>query len=248
MVPSTRLRVALGQHAVEDGERVRAGVRVREPVEGGGDVLGVHRRPVVELHALADLEAPDAAALARRPALGQPRLRLEVAVRPDQVLAGLAEHAQPALVGDRDRVERAGRLEDPRADRAAALRRAGLRRVLLLDLLPAHAAGGGDQPEQRDRHADDGAAADELAAADVAGPELVDQVVLERGALRADLVQATLPLAHQIPPCPAPTTCKGSPRSVAARDRSKRPAARATTVVETPTLDARARTGYTVRR
>ena len=165
------------------------------------------------------------------PALGQPRLRLELAVRPDEVLARLAEHAQAALVGDGHRVERARRLEGARADRAALLRRAGLRRVLALDVLLRDAARGGDEPEHRDRHADDRAAPDELAPADLAGPAARRSggsraACAARGSRRADgsarPSDAPLPRVRALHSAPGPSLRGTVPRPVAEWQRQLR--------------------------
>jgi hypothetical protein len=53
----------------------------------------------MELHALADLEGPDAAVLVGRPALGEHRAEHEVGARIRQELAGLLQHQQAAGIG-----------------------------------------------------------------------------------------------------------------------------------------------------
>ena len=71
------------------------------------------------------------------------------------------------------------------------------------------AARAGQEADQRQRHPDDGAAADELAAADVPGAVLVDDVVLELAPLRSNSVDLSLNLvlAH----APTPLAALGSP-------------------------------------
>jgi hypothetical protein len=116
-----RLRVPLGKNPAEGGERLRAHLRIRQPVIGCDDVLGGHRRPVVVLDALTDLEGPHAAVVVRLPALGELGLELELVVRKREVLRRLAEHAEPALVGDGDGIDcTRGRL-DRDADGPACL-------------------------------------------------------------------------------------------------------------------------------
>ena len=191
------LRAALRQHAGERRERVGAGVGVGMQVERRRDVLRRHRLAVVELHALTDLERPLRAVAVGLPALGEPRHRRQLAVGEDQVLARLPERAEGALVVDLDRVEvRAGQLE-PRPD-GAALLDGGLvglcARALARSALVSAPACAREEAHHRQRHPDDGAAPNELAATDVPGAVLVDDVVLELAALGANGVDLSLNL------------------------------------------------------
>ena len=197
------LRRVLREHPGERRQRVGAALRVRQRVDRGRDVLRGHWRAVVELDALADLERPDAAVRVRLPALGQPRLELQLAVRPRQELGGLRHDAQAALVGHLERVDlgrRArGHAELQRAagahldllatglDRSAAAPRAGAG-------LLTRAARAGQEPHGRERHPHHGAAPDEVAPAEVPGAVFVDEVVLEFAALRADRVDPAVRL------------------------------------------------------
>ena len=63
-----RLDAARRQHALECRERLRAGVRVDEPVERRDDVVGAESLPVLELDARSKLVCPDRCVGVRLPA------------------------------------------------------------------------------------------------------------------------------------------------------------------------------------
>jgi hypothetical protein len=88
--------------------------------------------------------------------------------------------SRPPVVGDGDRVDRAGGHEDPRLDGRAGLARrgragAGRRRARA----PACGQDAADQPHRQAHRA---ALADEVAARQPPGDELVDDVLLDRAA------------------------------------------------------------------
>ncbi len=201
-----RLGVAGREDPAERGLGVRrASVGVDQLVEGGDDVVRSQRRAVVERDALADLERPDRPVRVRLPALGDARLELEFVVGEGEELAGGAEDAGAALVLDEQRVGLGRRLDQRDPDRAAGLEVAGCglgppgRRGLgvAAGLVVVASARGREEGEHRNRHADDGAAADELAPADLSPCVLVDEVVLELAALVADVVDSALLLVHE---------------------------------------------------
>ena len=114
------------EHSAERGQRVRGARRVRLQLVGVHHVVGGQRGAVVELDPLADLECPDGGVGVRRPAGGQHRGQGQALAGQAQVLAGLREHVQPALVGHGHRVDRRGRRDDAGLDHRAG--RAGSRR------------------------------------------------------------------------------------------------------------------------
>jgi predicted amidohydrolase len=142
----------------------------------------------------------------------------ELAVRPDQVLARLPEHGEAGLIGGGDRVQRARRPQRTRTDRAAGLRLGRLGRVDPLEVLAADAAGGRDEAEQRRGHADDCAATDELTPADLAGTQLVDQVVLDLMAAPADGIHPALGLIHLRPSSAYTSNAPSPPHDARPRD------------------------------
>ena len=111
---------------VVGGARVleRAG-EVVPAVEVEADRLGVERLPVVERHALAELERPDGAVRVRLPALGEPRHGLGRArLQEDERLEELGDGADRLTVRneravEHDRVGRAGEDERPARRRLA---------------------------------------------------------------------------------------------------------------------------------
>ena len=227
-----RLRAALRQHAGERGEGVAAGLGIGLVVERRRDILRGHRLAVLELHALADLERPLRGVRVGLPALGEPRHGLELAVREDQVLARLPEDGEGALVVDHDRVEVAARGLEARPEGPAG------RDVLLADrgaargriLLPA-AARAREESDQRQRHSDDRATADELPASDVPGAILVDDVVLELAPLRANridlslnLILAQKPQLPSVPSKPAAALSHGRTSVSTQRNLTQTPA------------------------
>ena len=74
----------------------RCCLRVEDAIERELHVAGGERPPVVELHALAELERPRLAVGAGGPRFGEDRLDLEVAIEIHQALVDEAED----LVGD----------------------------------------------------------------------------------------------------------------------------------------------------
>ncbi len=195
------LGTALGQHAGEDGQGVGAVRRIGEAVEGGHHVIGIHRLAVVERDAPAQIERPDGAVVVRRPALGEPRLELEVPVGPHQELAGLAEHSEASLRVHDHGVERSRWLRLTDTEGAALLRSTGLWGIGLLERVACGAAGRGDESRQRERHAGDGRATDELTPADLAEAQFVDQMVLAIRAPRPDRIDALWGPLHGLPSC-----------------------------------------------
>ncbi len=195
-----RLDVPGREHAAERRLCVRgAPVGVDELLEGGDHVLRGHWGAVVERDARADRERPDRSVVVRLPALGEAGLELEVLVGEGQVLAGRAEHARATLVLDEERVRLGGRLNQGDADGSAGLNCArgrlaasGLRSPVVV--VPA--AGGCDEGEDGQRHADRRPSPHQLPAADLAGHVLVDEVVLEFRALATNLVDPALCLVH----------------------------------------------------
>ena len=156
----------------------------------------------MELDALSDLERPGRPVLVRLPALCNARLQFELVVGEGEELACGAENAGSALVLHEERVGRGRGLDQRDPDRAALLEVAGW-------LGPggrgsafavAAAAGGRKEPKEGNRHADDCAAADELPSADLPGPVLVDQMVLDLAALPSNLVDSVLRLVHVASP------------------------------------------------
>ena len=198
------LRAVLGQEAGEGRQRLGRAVGVGEAVDRGGDVLGRHLLAVVELDALADLERPHRGVLVGLPALGQARHRVELGVRPDEVLAALREHREAAVVGDRDRVDRAGRRVDRRGDVAALLHALRLlvraRRVgAVAAALVAGSARARQEADRAGAHAEHRAAADELAPVDPALAVGVDEMVLHLAAAVPDRIDPPLDLIHHKP-------------------------------------------------
>ncbi|WP_404928102.1 hypothetical protein [Mesorhizobium sp. ORM16] len=104
---------------------------------------------------------------------------------------------QAAGIGDGDRVDRRRRHAACDADRGAwrALR-PGERRH------GTEARGRGDAAQQRQRQAEQAAMADEVAAADTAVDETVDEVIFERRAIAPDEVENAIILAHGFDPFP----------------------------------------------
>src|SRR5262249_15574378 len=109
------------ENAAEHRERVGLALRVALGLEAVDDVVHGHRRAVVVLHALADLERPHRGIGVWLPGGRQPRVVTAVLVAEDQELADVAEQFEATLVGDRDRVNRGGRDEDTSPDGAAGL-------------------------------------------------------------------------------------------------------------------------------
>ena len=167
------------EHAAERGQRVRGARRVRLQLVGVHHVVGGERGAVVELDPLADLERPDVGVGVRRPAGGQHRRQGQALAGQAQVLTGLREHVQPALVGHGHRVDRRGRRDDAgldhRAGRAGGRGRRTRRRARRTRRRAA--AGGQDRPQRRDGDADHRGPADEVAAGQPPRGELVDDVV-----------------------------------------------------------------------
>ena len=176
-----------------------AAVGVDQLVEGRLDVVRDERRAAVERDALADLERPDRSVLVRLPALRDARLELELGVREGEELARGAEEARAALVLDEKRVRLGGGLDERDADVAAGLNAAGGRRRRAATCRLSAAAASArcrEKRDQRDGHADDGAAAHELPPRDLARRVLVDDVVFELAAVLTDGVYATLRVIH----------------------------------------------------
>ena len=99
-----------------------------------------------------------------------------------------------ALVVDHDRVEVAARGLQARCGRSRPAM-ASFCGVSPPEAGPSpRSAGAREESHQRQRHADDRAAADELPPADVAGAILVDEVVLELAPLRANRIDLSLNL------------------------------------------------------
>jgi hypothetical protein len=176
---------ALGaEDALEDRERLRLLVPGVELVVGD-DVVRRHLGAVVEADAAAELERPDPRRPVRPPARGEPGADPVLVVGVGQVLARDPGHAERARLGELVRLERAAPLREADARRAADPDGAG--------------RGGGrdgrcgsciaDVRERArhdaDREAEHRAAAQELGAVELAGDQLVDQVVLDRSRLVA---------------------------------------------------------------
>ncbi len=157
----------------------------------------------MERDALPDLERPDRSILVRLPALRDTRLQLELVVGEREELAGSAEDAGSALVLHEERVRSGRRLDQRDPNRAALLDVAGWLgaggRTSAFAVIAA-TAGGRKESEQGNGHADDRAAADELASADLSRPVLVDQVVLDLAAFPSNLVDSALRLIHVASP------------------------------------------------
>jgi hypothetical protein len=159
--------------------------RVGHPVDRGRHVLRRHRRAVVELHALADLERPLRRVGVRRPRLGEPRRQLLV-LADAQELAGQCEHRETAGVAVLDRVDLGRRCRDAEPDRAAlpsgrrrccqAARCRPPRRCLFVSFAPPQAAIRNEiiGSESRPR-----SPPDELAAVEATRHVLIDDVVLD---------------------------------------------------------------------
>ena len=123
-VKSDRLVVHLDDAGGRQGSRehregVTAVLLFGLRLEAVDDVIDGHRRAVVELHALADLERPHRPVRIRAPTCRQPRLVLELIICEDEVFSDVSKELQSALVIDRERVDGAGRREDPGANRRA---------------------------------------------------------------------------------------------------------------------------------
>ena len=169
-----------GERAAEDRQRVARVLRVSLFLDAVDHVVDRHRRAVVELHPLPDLERPHRRIRVGAPARRQPRMIGVRVVGEDQELADVADQFQATLVGDGDRVDRGGGHEDPRLDVRAGLARrgragAGRRRARA----PACGQDATDHPH---RQAHGAALADEVAARQPPGGELVDDVLLDRPA------------------------------------------------------------------
>ena len=108
------LDVAFLQNTLEDRQCIRLLVgRIGNAVEAGDDVVGRQRLAVVELDALAQLERPKRRIGVWRPAERDPRFEFEVVVREGQVLAGLPQQEQRALIVGQDGVDRTLRGQHP---------------------------------------------------------------------------------------------------------------------------------------
>jgi hypothetical protein len=171
------------KHALECGKRVRAVGRVGDAVDRGNHVLGRHFAAVMEFHALADLEGPDRAVGIRRPAFGECGPGDEVLAGENQRFGGLAEHRYAARIAELDRLDGGCRHLHAQADGAAL----GLCARRCRKAAEAH--GAGHAAEERQRHAQHRAEADELTAADAARNEPVNQVVFVFGTTLAQGVQ-----------------------------------------------------------
>ena len=185
------------QHAGERRQGVGRDLRVRQLLEGVDDVVGGHRLAVVELHPGPQLERPHAAVGVGLPAQREHRLQreLQVAVE-DQELAGLVEHQQTTRVGDRERVDRGCRRDarDPKRAALLARRRRGAgARGRRRRGAPAR---GENRAEQRHRHADHAAPAQEVAPVHVTRDKLVDVVVLQLRPLAAQSIQLAVATPH----------------------------------------------------
>ena len=191
------MRGALRQDAGEHRQRVGRVCRIGEAVDAGHDVVGLHLAAGVEFHALAQLEGPHRAVVVRLPAFGQRRLQHEVRAVDAEEFGDLLHDEQAAGIGDGDRVDRRGRHAAGDADGGAGgARGAGERRHA------AEAGGRGDAAQKRQRQAEQAAVANEVAAADTAVDETVDQVVFERRAAAPDQVENAVVLAHGFNPFP----------------------------------------------
>ncbi len=164
------------QHAAERRQCVRRALGVGLQLVGVDDVVGRERLPVVELDALPDLERPDVRGGVGLPAGRELGLQGEGLVGEGEVLAGLAEHVEAALIGHGHRVDRGGRGDDADVDGRARLARAGPAGAAG-GTRAGRAAGGQDAAEHGRGDADKGAAAQQLATGETAGHELVDDVI-----------------------------------------------------------------------
>ena len=144
----------------------------------------------MELHALTQLEGPDRAVGIRRPAYRKQGLRRQVGSRKDEVLGHLRQYGDATAIGDLHRVDRARRndLADP--DRPPG-RRAGARGQQKLE-----AGGTGRRRKERQGETQDRTVTHEIAPADPAIDEPVDQVVLNLASPAAQPVDKPMILGH----------------------------------------------------
>jgi hypothetical protein len=199
---------------------VRLAGRIGLELVGVDDVVGGHRLTVVELHAWPQFERPDVAAGVCTPAGRQHGTQVEVLIGEAEILTGLGEHVEPALVGDSDRVDGARREDNARPDggaRCAATRCGGGRGRAC-----RAAAGRCDRTEYRDGDPDDRAASDKFAPGDVAGGEFIDHVVRNFAVTLAQLAQFLLvDLVHYSSPVGLRPLNPGSSGSVISLNQSQ---------------------------
>lgn len=176
-------------------QRVGADCRIRQTVEGCHHVVGRHRLAVMELDVLAQLEGPDCAIRIWRPAFGRKQSRRQIRPRKDTRLAELRQHGHTASVGDGHRIDRPRRDDQSKADGPA--RRAGPRR----GRRQAIACSPSDAAQNRRRKSQHRAKAREVAAADRAAHQTVDQVVFMLGTAVAETVEQLVIDRYVIPSC-----------------------------------------------
>src|SRR5215831_20196589 len=117
-----------------------------------------------------------------------------VLVAEDEPLADLAYHFQPALIGDRDRVDRRSRHADAGLDRRPGFTLAGRARA---DRGGTRApAGGQDATQQRHRQSGHRAPPQELPPGQPPRHELVDDVLLDRATPRPQGIQPSVVNLH----------------------------------------------------
>ena len=171
--------------------RERLGVRAGQALERRHDVVCRHRRAVVELHTLAQLDGPRLRAVGGRPAGRQAGKDLRRLVDVDELLAGDVRDRERAEGLQQRRLERSVRRDAADPDRPAG--RAAL-----------HASRRGERrlgPERDERgerraHSQHASAHQELPAAHPAVVELVDQMVLELTGVATVVLDVLFRIAH----------------------------------------------------
>ena len=189
------------QHATERRQRSALARRVGLQLVGVDHVISGERGAVVELDALADLEGPDIGGRVRRPACGQHRLQGQGLVRQAEVLTGLGQHVQAALISDGDRVNRPGGGDDSGLDRGGA--GGGARRGRRAGCA-GRAAGSQDSAEYGRGDPDQRARAQESPAADVTSDELVDDVIPDVCLVSTQPVKPVVSRMHRSSSEPSP--------------------------------------------
>jgi hypothetical protein len=163
---------ALRQVAGEGRQRVRAIGRIGKPVDAGDHIIRRHRLAIVEFHPLPQLEGPHRAVLVGTPALGQHRLERQIVAVETQEIADIGQDGEPGAIGDLDRVDGTRRSVLRHSDGAA---RPGSPRQSRSGNEPDAC---GDRPKRCQAQAQTAAMADEFAAAQPAGKQAVDQLIM----------------------------------------------------------------------
>ena len=136
-----------------------------------------------------ELEGPDGAVVVRLPGQREHGLQHEVGLVEDEELARLHEHHEAAGVGDGDRLDRAGGRGGGNTDGGVDL--AGLCAG------PARFHRAEQAAEHGQREAEPAAVAQQRAAVDAPGEELVDDVVLHVVRFAAQKIQDAGCMAHR---------------------------------------------------